>query len=295
VRLLGTWDLPGHGGPVYALACNQEQRALFSGGADGIVAEWRCFSGKQARAVAQTPGAIYALHWLPEKKHLYVGESSGTVYALDLAEKKLFRAIKAHESAVFGLASHPEAPEGWSSGRDGKFLYWDVQEARPYAAVPVTPAGLRGFTRAQESFFCAGRDGKLYQIPRGQYQVAKSVVADPQFVFALEASPDGQWIAAGGKSGTLQLWTPDLQPAWEVPAHAYTLSALAWHPNGHLLATGGRDRVIHLWDVTERKKRLTLSGHVRSVNALLWIDSETLASAGDDGLIKVWHLEGLSA
>lgn len=293
MRLLGTWDLPGHGGPVYALACDEERNTLFSGGADGIIAEWRCTSGKQARAVARTPGAIYTLHWVPEREHLYVGESSGTVYALDLAEKKLLRAVKAHESAVFGLGSHPSAAEGWSTGRDGKFLYWDLQEARPYAAVSVTPAGLRGFARAQESFFCAGRDGKLYQIARGQYHVSKSVVADPHFVFALQASPQETWIASGGKGGTLQLWTPDLELVWETPAHAYTLSALAWNPTGRILATGGRDRVIHLWDVEEQKKCLSLPGHVRSVNALLWLNAETLASAGDDGLIKIWHLEGL--
>lgn len=293
MRLLGTWDLPGHGGPVYALACNEEQNTLFSGGADGIIAEWRCLSGKQAQAIARTPGAIYALHWVPERKHLYAGEISGTVYVLNLAQKKLFRSVKAHESAVFGLSSHPSAPEGWSSGRDGYFLYWDTAEGRPYATVKVTAAGLRGFTRAQEAFFCAGRDGKLYRIPRGQYQADQSVVADPHFVSVLGASPAEEYIASGGKSGILQLWTPALQPIWEMPAHTYTLSALAWHPSGKILATGGRDRVIHLWDVAEQKKALTLPGHVRSVNALLWLGPETLASAGDDGLIKVWHLEGL--
>jgi WD40 repeat protein len=58
-----------------------------------------------------------------------------------------------------------------------------------------------------------------------------------------------------------------------------------------LIATASRDKQIYLWDVRSGKRLLTLAGHQRSVNALQWVDEGVLASAGDDGVIKVWHLE----
>lgn len=293
MRLLGAWDLPGHCGPIYALACDYARGVLFSGGSDGIVAEWRCISGKQAQAVAHTPGAIYALHWVPQAQHLYLGHSSGTVYVIDLAGKKLRRAIKAHQGAVFGLSSHPTDWEGWSSGREGHFLFWDLEKSEPYAAVPVTPAGLRGFTLAQErnAFLLAGRDGYLYEVNRAKRAVSQAIAADPEVLFSVAVSPQGRWIATGGKRGILKLWNASLQLVWEASAHTYAINALAWHPEGRLLATGSRDRLIHLWDIETREKKLTLPGHQRSVNTLVWISPEVLASAGDDGLIKMWHLE----
>jgi WD40 repeat protein len=237
------------------------------------------------------------LYWIPALGHLYVGHSSGTVYVLDLPGKALRRAIKAHESAVFGLEAHPTEPEGWSTGREGRFLYWDTQNSEPYASISVTPVGLRGFILApdRERFLCAGRDGYLYEIHRARRQVTQQVKADPELLFTIQASPTQALFATGGKTGMLKLWGADLQSQWEVAAHVRTLNALAWHPDGAILATGGRDRLIHLWDITERKKILTLSGHQRSVNALIWVSPEMLASAGDDGLIKLWHLEAVPA
>ncbi|MCS6895515.1 MAG: hypothetical protein NZZ60_05125 [Bacteroidia bacterium] len=295
VRLIGAWDLPGHSGPVYALTCDYERKSLFSAGADGYIAEWRCATGKHAQAVARTPNAVYALHFASELRHLYIGESTGVVYVLDLSEKKLRRSIRAHKGSVFGLNSHPSDPEGWSSGRDGYFLYWDTHRSEPFAQVQVAPAGLRGFILSPrgDSFLCAGRDGYVYEVSRTERTLIKQVQADTHFVFAIQSSPKQNIIATGGKSGYLKLWDANLHLLQEKHAHAFTLNAIAWHPNGHALATGGRDRYIHIWDIHTGEKLLTLSGHQRSVNALIWLNPETLASAGDDGMIKMWHLEGL--
>ncbi|MCS7296654.1 MAG: hypothetical protein RMK19_04075 [Bacteroidia bacterium] len=295
MRLIGEWDLPGHAGPVYALACDYEQHVLFSAGADGCIAEWRCTTGKQARALARTPNAVYALHWVPALHHLYVGESSGTIYVLDLDSKVLRRSIRAHQSSVFGLASHPTDAEGWSSGRDGQFLYWDIEQSQPFVGIHVTPAGLRSFVLSPTGtdFLCAGRDGWIYEIQRSARQVTRRIQADPSFLMTIQSAPRQGLIATGGKSGLLRIWNKDLILLLERPAHTYALNAIAWHPSEKILATGGRDKLIHLWNPFTGEKLLTLQGHLRSVNALLWISTDTLASAGDDGLIKIWHLEEL--
>lgn len=295
MRQIGVWDLPGHSGPVYALACDHERKVLFSAGGDGYIAEWRCLSGKHARAIARTPHAIYALHLVSDHQHLYVGESSGIVYVLDLSKSRLRRSVKAHQSSIFGLSSHPKDPEGWSSGRDGQFVYWDLNSSAPFASIPVTPRGLRGFVLSphKESFFCAGRDGYVYEIPRATREVGRRIQADTEFVFTIQVAPQDGHLATGGKSGFLKVWSTELELIWERSAHTYTLNAIAWHPSSLYLATGGRDRLIHIWDARTGEKKLTLAGHQRSVNALLWVSPSMLASAGDDGLVKIWHLEGL--
>ncbi len=294
MRLLGVWDLSGHVGPVYALACDYKRHTLFSGGADGIIAQWSCGSGKGAVALAHTPYAVYALWHVPQLDDLYIGETSGTIYIVNTAQKRLRRAIRSHSKAVMGLHSHPTLSEGWSTGQDGVFLYWDLEKAEPLGSVVVTPAGLRGFTllARKDIFVCAGRDGYAYILGRAEPTSLHQLPLEdrPLFTAAAPTHENRVWVA--GFSGKIyELDTLTWENTRTTEAHARTVNAMALHPSGQWLATASRDRQIHLWDLMTWERRLTLEGHQRSVNAILWLNPETLASAGDDGLVKLWHLE----
>jgi WD40 repeat protein len=116
------------------------------------------------------------------------------------------------------------------------------------------------------------------------------VEKQPLFSLAVSLDEDTLWV--GGQSGWLYAWNVEdrtLRMAWE--AHERAVNALALHPTGKWLATASRDKRIHLWDTATGERVLSLSGHQRSVNALQWLDKEVLASGGDDGIIKIWHLE----
>jgi len=294
VRLLGVWDLVGHTGPIYTLECDYERKLFYSAGADGIIALWSCISGKEALAIARTPTAIYALRYVPQTQTLLVGQTSGLIYALKPYEKKLLGAIQVHRAAVMGIQSHPTELEGWSTGKDGFFWYWDTALAKPTDSVEVTEAGLRGFVPLpkRKLFACAGRDGVAYIIDRQSRKIIQKLSVEKHPLFSLAVSPDEDTLWVGGQSGWLYAWNVEdwtLRAAWE--AHERAVNALALHPRGKWLATASRDKRIHLWDTATGERVLSLAGHQRSVNALQWLDKEVLASGGDDGIIKIWHLE----
>lgn len=294
MQLLGVWDLVGHTGPVYALECDQERKYLYSAGSDGIVALWSCITGKEALAVSRTPTAIYAMRYVPQTQTLFVGQTSGVIYALKPYEKKLLGAVQAHQAAVMGISSHPTDVEGWSTGKDGVFLYWDTDQAKPADRVLVSEAGLRGFVPlpTRRLFACAGRDGIAYIIERDSRQIIQRLIVENQPLFSIATAADESTLWIGGQSGWVYAWDVEdwtLRTAWQ--AHARAVNAIALHPAGQLIATASRDKQIYLWDVRSGKRLLTLAGHQRSVNALQWVDEGVLASAGDDGVIKVWHLE----
>lgn len=294
MQILGVWDLTGHTGPVYALECDEERKLLYSAGADGIVALWSCLSGKEALAVARTPTAVYAMRYVPQTQTLFVGQTSGLIYTLKPYEKKLLSSIQAHNAAVMGIGSHPTDLEGWSSGKDGFFLYWDTASGKPTERVEVTETGLRGFVPLPKRrlFACAGRDGSAYIIDRDHKTIVKTLPVENQPLFSIAVSPDENTLWIGSHSGRIYVWNVEdwtLRAEWQ--AHSRAVNALALSPTGKWLASAGRDRQVHLWDAQSGKRLFSLSGHLRSVNALRWVDKEVLASAGDDGIVKIWHLE----
>jgi hypothetical protein len=132
-------------------------------------------------------------------------------------------------------------------------------------------------------------------IPQGEYQR----------IHALAFSPDGKLLAAGaGKSGFVDdpsenwfgrgggLYLYDVEKGEQLanlPAPRDDLIALAFSPDGALLFVGSTDCTVRVIDVAARQELAVLSGHVGGVNALAFSpDGNTLASAGGDGLVRLW-------
>lgn len=74
--------------------------------------------------------------------------------------------------------------------------------------------------------------------------------------------------------------------------HGDSVFSIATSPtNPNLCATGGGDDIGYLWDVSSGAKLGTLTGHTDSITSIEFSsDGNYLASAGMDGLIRIWKV-----
>src|SRR5512145_760565 len=125
-------------------------------------------------------------------------------------------------------------------------------------------------------------------------------------------SPDGRWLASGGKDDTIKIWdTSTGYVLRTLYAHSSNVNAIAVSPDGKLLASasgdrtdkrdlstfkrggivgGVQDNTVKIWDVQTGQQIKVLSGHELPVGGVAFsIDGRSLTSASGDS-VKVWDV-----
>jgi WD40 repeat protein len=115
-------------------------------------------------------------------------------------------------------------------------------------------------------------------------------------------SPDGNFIASGGKDGTVWIWDSKTGNVFSTiqmnrtidsrQANDLEIWSITWSPDGKFLATGGGDGYIRVWKLESGMQTIGLKGHDQYVTYLSWSPFDNhLVSTGSDGKARVWNIE----
>jgi len=286
--------LSGDGGRLYALAVSPDGKWLAGAGEGGSVRIWADVEtdetdgidgidgidglegsggdglggdGAPVTARLAAPGALRALATAPDGTWLAGAGDAGLIGLWNPADGTALVTMTGHTATVRALATAPDGTWLASAGDDTTIRLWNPSDGRALAI-------LTGHTGA---------------------------------VRALATAPDGSWLASAGDDTTIRLWNPANGRALatlENPAAERggrrAVHALVAAPDGSWLASAGDDGAVQLWPLPLplplNSELGTNSGHevlARSpgrVRALAVApDGSWLASAGDDGTVRLWN------
>lgn len=111
-------------------------------------------------------------------------------------------------------------------------------------------------------------------------------------VLAVGLSSDGSLAVSGGEDDTIRVWDTRRALCRQViPAGQGGVHAIAVARDGKIAASGGADGTIKTWDLKSASCLRGFTGHEGIVRRLAMTQHGSLASAGEDGLVKLWDGE----
>ncbi len=214
------------------------------------------------------------------------------------------RLLFGHTAWVNGVAFSPDGRWLATGSDDGSALLHDLRGGQPPRQLGGHSAAVDPVTFAPDGRLVAtaGHDGlvQLWELPAGRLRARLATAGEP--LYAVTFSPDSRLLATAGQTGDLALWrTADGRletvlpaPADEAPA---ALWQVAWSPRGDLLAAAsaaGRVILATVHSLPEGATALQMVGRplaslTGGVNDLRFRpDGRRLATASDDGYVRVW-------
>jgi WD40 repeat protein len=118
------------------------------------------------------------------------------------------------------------------------------------------------------------------------------VLSHPSQITTMAISPDGHWLATGGKNDPwIILW--DLENGscrMMLGDHCGPARTLAFSPEGATLASACLpEHRVRLWDVGSWKQSRFIAEHGRPLSSIAFSpDGVLLATVGDDGMLGLW-------
>ena len=116
-------------------------------------------------------------------------------------------------------------------------------------------------------------------------------------VEAIAMSPDSRWLLTGGADRTARLWdlsgTRPPTSAILLEDHRDRVTVVAISADGRWVATGSADSVVRVWPlgrVDVSRGAVALRGHHSVISSLVFTPYGRLASASEDGEVRLWNL-----
>lgn len=115
-------------------------------------------------------------------------------------------------------------------------------------------------------------------------------------VVTVQYSPDGSMLASADTGRAIVVWNTRDGSAKVAGGtwvhHNARVNKVVWSPDGEHIASASLDASVVIWNPSAPGVRISIANaHVGGVNAVAWVDNNTVASAGADSSVKTWDIQ----
>jgi WD40 repeat protein/tRNA A-37 threonylcarbamoyl transferase component Bud32 len=301
--------------PVLAVAYPPDGQLLASASADGVIKLWDMNKGTLKHTFEARPSAVRCIVFLPPGNSggasLASAGDEGDIHLWNLSSPRPVRTLEGGGSPILSLAVTPTGRLLASGASDGRATLWDVDRwergarwSTQEGSAEVTPVRGLAFAPDGTELISANKGIQIWRISEGVPLLSLRRFESQSHSVAY--SDSGSHIAMGRTSpgGILVIASPrtTLSPKENTLAtfagHFPTVHHVAFFPDGQrLLAAstekksmvGSHESTLAIWNVEAKTRELVLSQPMINAAALA-PDGLSVASAGQDHVVRVWRL-----
>jgi WD40 repeat protein/serine/threonine protein kinase len=251
---------------VWSVTFSPDGQCLVSAGgrtADekGEVKVWDLNTRHEALTLSRFTDRVACVRFSPDGRRLATAGPAAQLWDAQTGQEQL--TLRGHDIRAEGVAFSP----------DGRRL--------------ASVAGLLAVHRDQEVKVWDAQTGHEVLSLHGHVGALRTVAF----------CPDGCRLASAGLDQTVKLWDAATgQEVLTLRGHMENVFCVAFSPDGHQLASASIDKTVRIWDASPVEREpgqeyLTLRGHTGAVSDVAFhpTDGRSLASAGTDGMVRVWN------
>ena len=190
----------------------------------GEIKVWVIADGKLHKDMTEVHSdAVLGLEFSRDGKYMASASADKFVKVTDLTTGKVAKSFEGHTHHALGVAWHPHGRQIISTGADKSVRHWNFEIGervgqRVNFGKEVTAICYVGFT--DQAVVAAG-DKTVRLINASNLNDVRSFAGGTDYMYACAATPDAQFVVAGGQDSTLRVWmlaNAQVVASFEAPA-----------------------------------------------------------------------------
>ncbi|KAJ3219180.1 hypothetical protein HK099_004778 [Clydaea vesicula] len=283
----------GHQKAITALATSEDRKTIYTGSYDGKIYAWDngntkdCISieggghKNQITALCVNENKIFSAGMDDCLK--IIDEKTKSFGPLNFSTGSIPKSIASKEDLVLISTLKQELI---LTNLKGEKVFSQSVKYTP-TSVSISPKGYQVAVGAD--------DNKVYLYElKGNSLVDLNTTLDSKApVTSVSYSPDSSLLAVTDSSKNILVFdvaTKQVKISQWV-FHNARVNSFSWSPDGQHAASGSLDTNVEIWSVENPMKHISIKGaHLEGVTGVVWLDNQTVASTGQDCMLKVWSL-----
>lgn len=216
------WDVPtgtlrqkltGFAHNVVALEFSRDGKLLATAGGapteEGEIKFFEVGSWKQLGEIKNGHSdTVYGISFSPDAKHIASASADKFVKVFEVPGGKFVKSFEGHTHHVLDVGWSGDGKRLASAGADHVVKVWDYEKGEQERTVNVASKQLTRlkFIGKTEDFVVVSGDGIVRYIRASNGGTVRNFPNLPDFAFAVDVSPDGNLVAAGGVDGAVRVY-----------------------------------------------------------------------------------------